>query len=112
MQRVLVTGANRGIGLEFARQLLTRGARVIADRVLGKTGIFIPCEAQFLARDNLSFERIEFFHAVIGELDEGNGFCHGHYVRAGKGTKSGESVVMCRSIGPCVRTAEPAAVGQ
>ena len=30
MQRVLVTGANRGIGLEFARQLLKRGARVIA----------------------------------------------------------------------------------
>jgi NAD(P)-dependent dehydrogenase (short-subunit alcohol dehydrogenase family) len=30
MQRVLVTGANRGIGLEFARQLLGRGARVFA----------------------------------------------------------------------------------
>lgn len=30
MQRVLVTGANRGLGLEFTRQLLARGARVIA----------------------------------------------------------------------------------
>lgn len=30
MQRVLVTGANRGLGLEFVRQLLTRGDRVIA----------------------------------------------------------------------------------
>ncbi|HJU26362.1 MAG TPA: SDR family oxidoreductase [Rhodanobacteraceae bacterium] len=30
MQRCLVTGANRGLGLEFARQLLSRGARVLA----------------------------------------------------------------------------------
>ena len=29
-QVALVTGANRGLGLEFARQLLTRGARVFA----------------------------------------------------------------------------------
>lgn len=30
VQRVVVTGANRGLGLEFARQLLARGDRVIA----------------------------------------------------------------------------------
>lgn len=30
MRRVLVTGANRGLGLEFVRQLLARGDRVIA----------------------------------------------------------------------------------
>jgi len=30
MQRVLVTGANRGLGLEFVQQLLARGTRVIA----------------------------------------------------------------------------------
>lgn len=28
--RVLVTGANRGLGLEFTRQLLDRGEHVIA----------------------------------------------------------------------------------
>lgn len=30
MSHVLVTGANRGLGLEFARQLLSRGERVVA----------------------------------------------------------------------------------
>ena len=30
MQRVLITGANRGLGLEFTRQYLERGARVFA----------------------------------------------------------------------------------
>lgn len=30
MQRILITGANRGIGLEFARQYAGRGERVIA----------------------------------------------------------------------------------
>lgn len=30
MKRILVTGANRGLGLEFVRQLLARGDRVVA----------------------------------------------------------------------------------
>ena len=30
MTRVLITGANRGIGLELCRQLSTRGDKVIA----------------------------------------------------------------------------------
>ena len=32
MKRILITGANRGIGLEFTRQLLQRGDRVFAAR--------------------------------------------------------------------------------
>ena len=32
MKRILITGANRGIGLEFTRQLLQRGERVFAAR--------------------------------------------------------------------------------
>lgn len=44
MQRVLVTGANRGIGLEFTHQLLAHGSRVIAacrqpGRALKLTGL-------------------------------------------------------------------------
>jgi NAD(P)-dependent dehydrogenase (short-subunit alcohol dehydrogenase family) len=44
MQRVLVTGANRGLGLAFVHQLLARGARVIAacrqpGRALKLTGL-------------------------------------------------------------------------
>lgn len=36
-RRVVVTGANRGLGLEFTRQLLARGDRVIAGcRTLGR----------------------------------------------------------------------------
>lgn len=38
MQRILVTGTNRGLGLEFVRQLLARGDRVIA-------GCRHPCKA-------------------------------------------------------------------
>lgn len=30
MARILITGANRGIGLEFTRQYLARGERVVA----------------------------------------------------------------------------------
>src|SRR5437899_394120 len=44
MQRVLVTGANRGLGLEFVRELLARGDRVFAacrhpGRALALTGL-------------------------------------------------------------------------
>jgi NAD(P)-dependent dehydrogenase (short-subunit alcohol dehydrogenase family) len=41
MQRILITGANRGLGLEFARQYLERGARVFA-------GCRRPAQAQQL----------------------------------------------------------------
>jgi NAD(P)-dependent dehydrogenase (short-subunit alcohol dehydrogenase family) len=41
MQRILITGANRGLGLEFTRQYLERGARVFA-------GCRRPAEAQRL----------------------------------------------------------------
>ncbi|MDR3387130.1 MAG: SDR family oxidoreductase [Rudaea sp.] len=44
MQRILVTGANRGLGLEFTRQLLARGDRVLATsrhpgRAMALTGL-------------------------------------------------------------------------
>lgn len=41
MQPIMITGANRGLGLEFARQYLERGARVFA-------GCRRPAEAQQL----------------------------------------------------------------
>jgi NAD(P)-dependent dehydrogenase (short-subunit alcohol dehydrogenase family) len=41
MQRVLITGANRGLGLEFARQYIERGAHVFA-------GCRRPAQAQQL----------------------------------------------------------------
>jgi NAD(P)-dependent dehydrogenase (short-subunit alcohol dehydrogenase family) len=41
MQRILITGANRGLGLEFTRQYLERGARVFA-------GCRRPAQAQQL----------------------------------------------------------------
>lgn len=43
MKTVLVTGANRGLGLEFAKQYLEQGCRVIATvRDAGKAEIFTP----------------------------------------------------------------------
>jgi NAD(P)-dependent dehydrogenase (short-subunit alcohol dehydrogenase family) len=52
MECVVVTGANRGIGLELVRQLLSRGARVLATTRNGSENPGVELKA--LARESLS----------------------------------------------------------
>src|SRR5690554_523631 len=50
-RHVLVTGANRGLGLEFTRQLLARGDRVIATcRHPGKATVLNPLAGEYPGR--------------------------------------------------------------
>lgn len=76
--RAIVTGANRGLGLEFVRQLLARGDRVIAgcrrpDRADALTRLAgeHPGRLQVLPLDVASPQGIEAFVREAGGLADG-----------------------------------------
>lgn len=62
MKTILITGANRGIGLETARQLLKRGNRVI---LAGRSE-----EGLKVAMDRLSYEQGDAHSLVVDVSDD------------------------------------------
>lgn len=77
MKRILITGANRGLGLEFTRQLLERGDRVFAARRnslrtndLQKLQTDYPEQLSILELDVRDEEQIESVAAAVAEKSE------------------------------------------
>jgi NAD(P)-dependent dehydrogenase (short-subunit alcohol dehydrogenase family) len=78
MQRVLITGANRGLGLEFARQYLERGARVFAGcrrpaeaRQLQTLQAAQPQRLSVVSLDVADPKSIQAAHAIVRSQVEG-----------------------------------------
>jgi NAD(P)-dependent dehydrogenase (short-subunit alcohol dehydrogenase family) len=78
MQRVLITGANRGLGLEFARQYLERGARVFAGcrrpaeaRQLQTLQGVQPQRLSVVSLDVADPKSIQATHAIVRSQVEG-----------------------------------------
>ena len=72
MSTILVTGANRGIGLEFVQQYLERGAQVIATyREVGSSDVLLGLSEESSALDILNLdvasdESMKAFSAQLG----------------------------------------------
>jgi NAD(P)-dependent dehydrogenase (short-subunit alcohol dehydrogenase family) len=67
--RAVVTGANRGIGLELARQLIARGYEVIGGvREVGSADELRGLGARVLALDVASGESVAAFAHEVGEV--------------------------------------------
>jgi NAD(P)-dependent dehydrogenase (short-subunit alcohol dehydrogenase family) len=78
MQRILITGANRGLGLEFTRQYLERGARVFAGcrrpaeaRQLHTLRAAQPQRLSIVALDVADPSSIQAAHATVRSQTDG-----------------------------------------
>jgi NAD(P)-dependent dehydrogenase (short-subunit alcohol dehydrogenase family) len=78
MRRVLVTGGNRGLGLEFTRQLLARGDRVIAccrhprqARALSALSVAHPDRLRVCALDMAAADSIATFARELATTCDG-----------------------------------------
>ncbi len=78
VRRALVTGANRGLGLEFVRQLLARGDRVIATcrdparaSALADMAAAQPQQLQVVAADLADADSLQALAAEAGRVYDG-----------------------------------------
>jgi NAD(P)-dependent dehydrogenase (short-subunit alcohol dehydrogenase family) len=77
MQHILITGANRGLGLEFTRHYLDRGERVFAGcrtpdaaQSLHALQTRYPQRLSIVALDVVDAEAIRTAHAIVGSQSE------------------------------------------
>lgn len=106
MPRVLVTGAGRGIGLEFARQYATDGWEVIAtarepDGALELAGLGVRIEAL----DMRDFEAVAAFPGRLGgeplDLFIANaGISRAKWIRSGDDAKAWQEVHAVNAVAP------------
>ena len=78
MQRILITGANRGLGLAFSRRYLERGERVFAGcrrpetaRQLHELQVTYPQRLTIISLDVADADSIHTSHAVVGSQVDG-----------------------------------------
>src|SRR4051794_3402625 len=63
-------------------------------------------------RDNLSFQRIQLLHRIIGEFDKRNSFRYFYDIGAGERAEAFKAKVPGGCIGASVRAAQATAVGE